>query len=93
MTEVAEKQWGILRWFRLLGGLIRLYGLFDGTQAVINSAEVRPHVSEVLAYVGAKLPYVGADAADLHAQGNRDSNDGPKDPLGVATRHHYQPTP
>ena len=83
-----------MRGRRLLGGLSRLYGSFDGAQAVINGAEIRPHVSkirphvsEVFAYVGAQIAHVGADAADLHAQHNRDGNDGPENPLSIAARH------
>ena len=72
--------------------MIGLHGLFDSTQTVIDAAEVCPHVAEILAHVGAKLAHVGADAADLHAQGNPDSDDGPEDPLGISTRHDRQTT-
>ena len=37
---------------------------------------------EILADIGAKFADVGTDAADLHAQGNRDRDDGPEDPPG-----------
>ena len=77
---------------RLFCRLIGLHGLFDSTQTVIDAAEVCSHVAEILAHVGAKLAHVGADAADLHAQGNRDSDDGPENPRGISTRHYRQTT-